>query len=90
MDTDFLGTLAVTQAMLPMLHRSSAGRIMNVSSGLGSLSMPADPDGPAGPWKLRACGSSKAALNMMTVQLALADAGGPNGTFVSADGAVAW
>ncbi len=36
-NTNFLGSLAVTQAMLPLLKRSASGRIVNVSSGLGSL-----------------------------------------------------
>ncbi len=35
--TNFLGALAVTQAMLPLLRKSQAARIVNVSSGLGSL-----------------------------------------------------
>lgn len=38
MDTNFFGTLAVTQAMLPLLRRSGSTRIVNVSSGLGSAS----------------------------------------------------
>jgi len=37
METNFLGKLAVTQAMLPLLRKSAAVRIVNVSSGLGSL-----------------------------------------------------
>src|SRR5258708_4677460 len=36
-NTNFLGSLAVTQAMLPLLKRSASGRIVNASSGLGSL-----------------------------------------------------
>ncbi len=34
MDTNFLGTLAVTQAMLPLLRKSTAARIVNLSSAL--------------------------------------------------------
>jgi NAD(P)-dependent dehydrogenase (short-subunit alcohol dehydrogenase family) len=37
--TNFLGALAVTQAMLPLLRKSTAARIVNVSSGLGSLTL---------------------------------------------------
>ena len=51
-DTNFFGTLAVTQAMLPLLRRSPAGRIVNVSSELGSLAMNSDPQ-----WMIRGRGS---------------------------------
>ncbi|GCE50357.1 NADP-dependent 3-hydroxy acid dehydrogenase YdfG [Thermosporothrix hazakensis] len=37
-ETNVFGLLAVTQAMLPLLRRSSAGRIVNISSGMASLS----------------------------------------------------
>jgi NAD(P)-dependent dehydrogenase (short-subunit alcohol dehydrogenase family) len=70
METNFIGTLAVTQAMLPLLRQAPAARIVNVSSGLGSLAMQGDPDGPAAPYKLLAYAASKSALNMLTVQLA--------------------
>jgi short-subunit dehydrogenase involved in D-alanine esterification of teichoic acids len=42
--TNFIGALSVTQAMLPLLRSSSAGRIVNVSSGLRSLALNADPN----------------------------------------------
>jgi NAD(P)-dependent dehydrogenase (short-subunit alcohol dehydrogenase family) len=42
-DTNFFGALAVTQAMLPLLRKSASGRIVNVSSGLGSLTHNSDP-----------------------------------------------
>jgi NAD(P)-dependent dehydrogenase (short-subunit alcohol dehydrogenase family) len=66
--TNFLGALAVTQAMLPLLRKSSAGRIVNVSSGLGSLTR----SGSNNPSSASYFGysASKAALNMLTVQLA--------------------
>src|SRR5690242_8804232 len=44
--TNFLGALAVTQAMLPLLRKSTAARIVNVSSGLGSLALNGDPSYP--------------------------------------------
>jgi NAD(P)-dependent dehydrogenase (short-subunit alcohol dehydrogenase family) len=69
-DTNFFGTLAVTQAMLPLLRRSSAGRIVNVSSELGSLTMHSDPQWKYAAYKLLGYSASKAALNMLTVQLA--------------------
>lgn len=69
-DTNFFGTLAVTQAMLPLLRRSVAARIVNVSSGLASLALHSDPAWEFAPYKLIGYCASKAALNMMTVQLA--------------------
>ena len=76
-DTNFFGTLAVTQAMLPLLRRSPSARVVNVSSGLGSLALNSDPDSPYADVKILGYNASKAALNMMTVQLAyeLRDAG---------------
>lgn len=66
--TNFLGALAVTQAMLPLLRKSPAGRIVNVSSGLGSLARGAQPNPSS--TNLIGYSASKAALNMLTVQLA--------------------
>jgi len=76
-DTNFFGSVAVTQAMLPLLRRSAAGRIVNVSSGLGSLTHNADPSWEFARVKLLGYNASKTALNMLTVQLAaeLRDAG---------------
>ncbi|HLK67399.1 MAG TPA: SDR family oxidoreductase [Bryobacteraceae bacterium] len=68
--TNFLGALAVTQAMLPLLRKSDAARIVNVSSGLGSLTRNGDPAFPGAATKLIGYSASKAALNMLTVQLA--------------------
>jgi NAD(P)-dependent dehydrogenase (short-subunit alcohol dehydrogenase family) len=70
METNFFGTLAVTQAMLPLLRKSAAGRIVNVSSGLGSLAWNADPNWEFAPVKLLGYNTSKAAMNMLTVHLA--------------------
>lgn len=135
-ETNVFGVLAVTNAFLPALRRSSRGRIVNVSSGTGSLTDTAAPDSP---YPARGHGaayrSSKTALNALTlfygqalagdkilvnalapglrrtdlnaraaaaegdpaeaaagaVRLALLDADGPTGTFVSWDGTpVAW
>ena len=76
-ETNFIGALAVTQAMLPLLRKSKAASIVNVSSELGSITGHGDPN-----WKfanVRAIGysASKAAMNMMTAQLALELAGTP-------------
>mgnify|MGYP001289229456 FL=1 len=70
METNFLGTLAVTQAMLPLLRQSQAGRIVNVSTTLGSLTINGDATSPYYEARLIGYNSSKAALNMLTVQLA--------------------
>jgi NAD(P)-dependent dehydrogenase (short-subunit alcohol dehydrogenase family) len=69
-DTNFLGSFAVTQAMLPLLKRSASGRIVNVSSGLGSLAQLGDPTSEFAAFRFIGYGASKAALNMLTVQLA--------------------
>jgi len=69
MGTNFFGTVAVTQAMLPLIRKSAAGRIINVSSGLGSLARHGNPTWDAR-YDLLGYSSSKAALNMFTVQLA--------------------
>lgn len=69
-ETNFFATVAVTQAMLPLVRKSAAGRIVNVSSGLGSLALNADPASPYAEVKILGYNASKAALNMMTVQLA--------------------
>jgi NAD(P)-dependent dehydrogenase (short-subunit alcohol dehydrogenase family) len=76
-DTNVLGTLAVTQAMLPLLRKSKAARIVNVSSGLGSLALNGDPEWEFAKVKYFGYNASKAAVNMLTVQLAaeLADEG---------------
>jgi NAD(P)-dependent dehydrogenase (short-subunit alcohol dehydrogenase family) len=70
METNFLGTLAVTQAMLPLLRQSLAGRIVNLSTTLGSLAINGDPTSPYYEARLIGYNASKAALNMLTVQLA--------------------
>jgi NAD(P)-dependent dehydrogenase (short-subunit alcohol dehydrogenase family) len=69
-DTNFHGTLAVTQAMLPLLRKTEQARIVNLSSGLGSLEMNSDPKWGFADFKLIGYCASKAALNMLTVQLA--------------------
>jgi NAD(P)-dependent dehydrogenase (short-subunit alcohol dehydrogenase family) len=68
--TNFLGPVAVAEAMLPLLRKAPSGRIVNVSSGLGSLTQNGDPTYPFAATKLLGYSASKAALNMLTVQLA--------------------
>jgi NAD(P)-dependent dehydrogenase (short-subunit alcohol dehydrogenase family) len=67
---NFLGSVAITQAMLPLLRRASSARIVNVSSGLGSLTKSGDPAWTHVAAKYLGYAASKAALNMLTVQLA--------------------
>ena len=77
--TNAFGPLAVTKAMLPLLKRSAAGRVVNMSSGLGSLKLNSDQSPEIAGIKLVAYNSSKAALNMQTVLFAaeLAAEGSP-------------
>ncbi|MEU5885120.1 SDR family oxidoreductase [Spirillospora sp. NPDC047279] len=69
-DTNVFGVVAVTNTMLPLLRRSPAGRIVNLSSELGSLAILADPDSPFFPFNLLAYNSSKTALNGVTLAYA--------------------
>jgi len=69
-ETNVFGTMAVIQAMLPLLLRSDAGRIVNVSSSLGSLCLTSDPAGPLSQFLLLGYNTSKTALNAVTVQFA--------------------
>jgi len=69
-DTNFFAVVAVTQAMLPLLKKSDAGRIVNVSSILGSLTLHATDGSPIYEAKMFAYNASKTALNAFTVHLA--------------------
>jgi NAD(P)-dependent dehydrogenase (short-subunit alcohol dehydrogenase family) len=68
--TNFLGAVGMTQAVLPLLRKSDAGRIVNVSSDLGSITRHGDPTWKYAQVKVLGYCASKAALNMFTVQLA--------------------
>jgi NAD(P)-dependent dehydrogenase (short-subunit alcohol dehydrogenase family) len=70
-ETNVFGVVAVTQAMLPLLREAPAARIVNVSSGAGSLTLNAD---PAFPWRAifgPVYPASKTALNAMTLAMAI-------------------
>ena len=69
-ETNFFGVIAVTQAFVPLLKQGSAGRIVNVSSGLGSLTLLSDPGFPFSGMNLLDYNSSKTALNAVTVSFA--------------------
>ena len=70
LEINFFGVLAVTQAMLPLVRNAASGRIVMVSSGLGSLTWNADPNWSFAAFKPLGYNGSKAILNMMTVRLA--------------------
>jgi NAD(P)-dependent dehydrogenase (short-subunit alcohol dehydrogenase family) len=71
LDTNVVGTFRVTKEFLPLLRRSKRGRIVNMSSALGSLTRQADPSSTLSVRNiLLAYSASKAALNMMTIQFA--------------------
>jgi len=69
-EANVFAVFAVTKAMLPLLLKSEAGRIVNVSSILGSVSLQATKGSPTYSTKLFAYNASKAALNMLTISLA--------------------
>jgi NAD(P)-dependent dehydrogenase (short-subunit alcohol dehydrogenase family) len=71
-ETNVFGTIALTQALLPLIKKSEAGRIVNVSSILGSLHWSSDPASDIGSFAFSgtAYNASKSALNMFTVHLA--------------------
>ena len=69
-DANVFAVVAVTNALLPMLRKAEAARIVNVSSILGSVSYQATPGSPTYGTKLLAYNASKAALNMFTIHLA--------------------
>lgn len=75
--TNVLGPVAVVEAFLPLLRRSPAGRIVNVSSTVGSLAHQTDPASPWHAMVVPAYQSSKAALNAITIVLSKALAGTP-------------
>jgi NAD(P)-dependent dehydrogenase (short-subunit alcohol dehydrogenase family) len=69
-DTNFFAPVALTQALLPLLAKSDAGRIVNMSSILGSQTLQADPASPIYNFKSLSYDASKAALNSFTIHLA--------------------
>jgi NAD(P)-dependent dehydrogenase (short-subunit alcohol dehydrogenase family) len=69
-EANLFAVFAVSKAMLPLLKKSEAGRIVNVSSILGSVSLQATKGSPTYETKLFAYNASKAALNVLTISLA--------------------
>jgi NAD(P)-dependent dehydrogenase (short-subunit alcohol dehydrogenase family) len=70
-DTNVFGVLAVYQAMLPLLRKTPGSRIVNVSSGVGSLTANSDPAYPYRTIFGPVYAASKTALNALTVAMAL-------------------
>ena len=69
-ETNFFGIVYLTKELLPLIKKSTAGRIVNLSSILGSLNMHAQPESPIAGFRVLSYNSAKAALNMFTIQLA--------------------
>jgi len=70
-ETNVFGVLAVYQAMLPLLREAPAARIVNVSSGAGSLASVADPNFPIRHIFGPGYAASKTAMNAMTLAMAI-------------------
>jgi NAD(P)-dependent dehydrogenase (short-subunit alcohol dehydrogenase family) len=68
-ETNVIGVIRVTNAMLPLLRRSASPRIVNMSSSVGSLTLQTTPGIETGPISA-AYAPSKTFLNAVTVQYA--------------------
>jgi NAD(P)-dependent dehydrogenase (short-subunit alcohol dehydrogenase family) len=68
--TNLFAVVAVTRELLPLLKKSDAGRIVNLSSILGSNTLHADPTSPIANFKSFAYDASKSALNAYSIHLA--------------------
>ena len=68
--TNFFAVVTLTQKLLPLIKKSEAGRIVNVSTILSSLTLHSAKDSPISPAKELAYNSSKTALNAFTIHLA--------------------
>ena len=69
-ETNVFGVVAVTNAMLPLLRKAPAARIVNLSSEVGSIGSTTNPASPLYPMASIPYPSSKTALNMITVMYA--------------------
>jgi NAD(P)-dependent dehydrogenase (short-subunit alcohol dehydrogenase family) len=69
--TNFFSVISLTQKLLPLIKKSNAGRIVNVSTILSSLTLHSAKDSPISPAKELAYNASKTALNAFTIHLAL-------------------
>jgi NAD(P)-dependent dehydrogenase (short-subunit alcohol dehydrogenase family) len=71
-ETNVFGPVRVLHAFIPLLERSPAPVVVNVSSGVGSLALASDPGSPLSEANYPVYASSKAALNMLTIRYAAA------------------
>ena len=69
--TNFFSVISLTQKLLPLIKKSEAGRIVNVSTILSSLTLHSAKDSPISPAKELAYNASKTALNAYTIHLAI-------------------
>jgi NAD(P)-dependent dehydrogenase (short-subunit alcohol dehydrogenase family) len=69
-ETNFFAPVALTKALLPLLKKSDEGRIVNMSSILGSQALHADAKSQIYDFKTLSYDASKAALNSFTIHLA--------------------
>jgi NAD(P)-dependent dehydrogenase (short-subunit alcohol dehydrogenase family) len=69
-DTNFFDQISITQKFLPLVKKSDAGRIVFLSSALGSNALHADPESQIWNFKVPAYDASKAALNSYVIHLA--------------------
>ncbi|WP_127490689.1 SDR family oxidoreductase [Paenibacillus glycanilyticus] len=69
-EANFFTLVELTQLLLPLIRKSPAGRIVNLSSVLGSLTLHSNPEAPIYNMKVFAYDTSKAAVNMFTIHLA--------------------
>ncbi|MFI7467153.1 SDR family NAD(P)-dependent oxidoreductase [Nonomuraea sp. NPDC049646] len=93
-ETNVFGVVTVTNAMLPLLRRSPAGRIVNMSSELGSISLARTPDSPF--WDLNFAAYAHTGFRTaeqgaaIAVRLATLDADGPTGAYLEDGGPIGW
>jgi NAD(P)-dependent dehydrogenase (short-subunit alcohol dehydrogenase family) len=71
-ETNFFGTIFLTQTLVPLLKKAGKANVVNVGSIMGSLGIQADPNGPLATFKPLAYDASKTALNAFTIHLAAA------------------
>ena len=69
--TNFFSVISLTQKLLPLIKKSNAGRIVNVSTILSSLTLHSAKESPITPAKEIAYNASKTALNAFTIHLAI-------------------
>ena len=70
METNFFGAAAMVKACLPLLKKAEFGKIINITSDLGSLTLASDPENPLYGFNAFAYSASKAATNFITVAFA--------------------